>query len=196
MRFIKFFSLTGLLAVSLSYQIFAQSQTPADKKAAELKKLETAVNNAQAKVTLNERKLAIADSLITTGNQLIADSKAENKSIQADQKSLDKQYAADEKPLIKQANGKDKDAAKKANEDLKALDLKYKADNKALDTRDKEATKKATTGEADITKGKTAKKAAEEALKTSQTSLDAAKAKYDAAANPDESGTKDKKKKK
>jgi len=60
--------------------INAQALSPQDKKAAELKRLETGVNTAKTKVDLNERKLAVADSLITAGNQLTSESKTETKS--------------------------------------------------------------------------------------------------------------------
>jgi chromosome segregation ATPase len=167
-----------------------------DKKASELKKLETAVNTAKTKVALNEKQLAIADSLISTGNQMIADSKAETKTVGTERKALDKEYAANQKPLLKQSSSKEKEEAAQAKTELKALDTKYKADVKALDTRLKDATKKSTTGNSNLSKGKAAKKTAETALKTSQAALDAANEKYDAATGSGDAPEEGKKKKK
>ncbi len=193
MRLSRTFILAGFIIMALSSQVKSQAQP--DKKEAELKRLKDAVDAAQIKVNQNERKIDIADSLIRTGNQMIADAKAETKAIDADAKSTDKEYATNEKPLLKQSNSKNKDEATKAKADLKALDLKYKNDTKALDNRYKAADKKGTTGNNDITKGKTAKKTAEDALKISKANLDAATKKYEAALNAGETDTsKDKKK--
>jgi hypothetical protein len=174
----------------------AQTQTQTDKKAAELKKLETGLANAKAKVALNERKLAVADSLINAGNQLTAESKTEAKAISTDRKKLDKDYAVKEKPVSKLINSKDKAEATKARADLKALDAQYKLDSKALDTRLKDATKKSTTGNANLTKGKAGKKTAQDALKLSQTALDTAQEKYDVATGSGEEPSGKGKKKK
>jgi hypothetical protein len=161
-----------------------QAQT--DQKATALQNLETAVTNAKAKVALNEHKLVIADSLITAGNKLIAESKTETKAIDADSKKLEKQYAASQKPLTKLSTSKDKAEATKAKADLKALTLQYKTDSKAIETRIKDATKMSTSGNAALTKGKAAKQNAQDALKTSQASLKTIQAKYDAASGAEE----------
>jgi hypothetical protein len=171
-------------------------QAQADKKAAELKRLETSVASARARVTLNERQLAISDSLITLGTQQIAESKTETKAIEADRKKLDKDNANQKKSLLKLTSSKDKEEASKARADLKALNTQYMSDTKALNLRSKDATKKLTTGNTNLTKGKATKKSAKDALKLSQSALDAAQAKYDDAAAPEEnSGGKNKKKK-
>lgn len=186
--------------VVLSFLLFTplliQGQTPSpqDKKAADLKRLETGVNTAKAKVDLNERKLTVADSLITAGNQLTGESKTEIKAINADRKKLDKEYATQQKSLTKQTTSKDKEEATQARADLKALTAKYKLDSKALDTRMKDATKKSTTGTNDLTKGKANKSTAKDALKISKENLAAAQEKYDAVANAGEKGTSKKKK--
>jgi hypothetical protein len=172
------------------------SQVQTDKKAAELKKLETSVATAKARVALNERQLTVSDSLITSGTQLIAESKTETKAIEADRKKLDKDNATNQKALIKLSSSKDKEESGKARADLKALDVQYKLDSKALATRQKDATKKLSTGNANLTKGKATKKNAKDALKISQAALDAAQAKYDAASDSGEKTiAKDKKKK-
>ena len=59
--------------------------------------------------------------------------------------------------------------------------MKYKLDSKALGIRLKDATKKMSTGNANLTRGKATKKSAHDALKISQTALDGAQARYDAA---------------
>ena len=67
-RKIRFFIMLPLLFL---IPVFIQAQT--DKKEAELKKLETSLTTAKAKVALNEAQLAKSDSLITSGTQMIAE---------------------------------------------------------------------------------------------------------------------------
>jgi hypothetical protein len=178
------FRMVVMLSLLILAPIIAQAQT--DKKAADLKKLETGIATAKAKVSLNERQIAVADSLVAAGNQLILDSKAETKTIAAERKKLDKDYGTQQKSLSKLTTSKDKEQATQAKADLKALDTKYKADTKALDNRLKDATKKSTTGTSNVSKGKTSGKTAHDALKTSLATLDAAQAKYDAASGTGE----------
>lgn len=167
-----------------------------DKKQAELKKLETSLAAAKAKVALNERQLAKSDSLITLGTKMIDESKTENKAIDADRKKLDKETNAAQKPLNKLSTSKDKEEAMKAKADLKALELQYKSDTKALAVRQKDATKKFTTGNSNLTKGKAGKKSAQDALKVSRKSLEIAQEKYDTATGSgDDTSAKGKKKK-
>jgi hypothetical protein len=168
-----------LLMLSFLLLIPVLTNAQADKKQAELKKLETNLATAKAKVALNERQLAKSDSLITLGNQMIAESKTENKAIEADRKKLDKENAANQKPLTKLTTSKDKEEAMKARADLKALDLQYKSDTKALGIRLKDATKKMTTGNSNLTKGKSGKKTAQDALKISRKALEIAQERYD-----------------
>ena len=194
MRVLKSFQILVMLSIFFLAPVVTQAQT--DKKADELKKLETSVATAKAKVALNERQLNVADSLITSGNQLIAESKTETKAIEADRKKLDKDNATKQKSLSKLTTSKDKDEASKARVDLKALDVQYKSDSKALSIRSKDATKMMSTGNANMTKGKATKKNAQDALKISRATLATAQAKYDAAsASGDKTITKDKKKK-
>jgi hypothetical protein len=167
-----------------------------DKKAAEIKRLETALNTAKKNVAKHERGLAVADSLLTKGTEQLNESKAENKALATERKTLDKEYATKKKALEKLANSKDKTEATQARTDMKALDTKYLADSKALDTRLKDATKKSTTGSANVSKGKSGKTNETEALKIAQQSLDAAQEKYDIAtgtARPEEEPQKKKK---
>jgi hypothetical protein len=168
----------------------------ADKKQAELKKLETSLAAAKAKVALNERQIAKSDSLITNGTQMLSEAKTENKAIEADRKKLDKDNVTKQKSLTKLTTSKDKDESVKARADLKALDLQYKSDLKALGIRQKDATKKMSTGNANLTRGKAGKKSAQDALKISRKALDAAQERYDNAnVSADNTATKDKKKK-
>jgi septal ring factor EnvC (AmiA/AmiB activator) len=194
MRVLKSFQILVMLSIFFLAPVVTQAQT--DKKADELKKLETSVATAKAKVALNERQLNVADSLITSGTQLIAESKTETKAIEADRKKLDKDNATKQKSLSKLTTSKDKDEASKARVDLKALDVQYRSDSKALSIRLKDATKMMSTGNANLTKGKATKKNAQDALKISRATLKTAQAKYDAAsASGDNTITKDKKKK-
>jgi hypothetical protein len=186
------------ILIMLAFLILAPGLTRAqtDKKAVELKKLETGVATAKARVALNERQLTISDSLINSGTQLIAESKTETKAIETDRKKLDKDNATNQKALIKLSSSKDKEESGKARADLKALDVQYKLDSKALATRQKDATKKLSTGNANLTKGKATKKNAKDALKISQAALDAAQARYDAASDSGEKTISKEKKKK
>jgi hypothetical protein len=188
------FRILLVLPLLLLTPALVQAQT--DPKATALQNLETALTNAKAKVALNEHKLVVADSLITAGTKLIAESKTETKTIDADSKKLEKQYAASQKPLTKLSTSKDKAEATKAKADLKALTLQYKTDSKAIEARIKDATKMSTTGNAALTKGKAAKQSVQDALKTSQASLKTVQAKYDAASGAGENtNTKGKAKK-
>jgi chromosome segregation ATPase len=181
-----------MLFIAIPCVTFAQ----VDKKAAELKKLETGVNTAKNNVAKNEKLLAKADSLIAIGTTQVNDSKVEIKTIETERKKLDKDYGTSKKSLAKLATSKDKAEVTQAKADFKTLDIKYKADVKALDLRLRESTKKSTTGSANLDKGKMNKKTAEDGLKTSQAALEVAQAKYDAASGTGEGNGDDKKKNK
>lgn len=188
--------LRTLFFVSLFLSVVTvMGQGVADKKAAEVKKLEASLKTAQTKVDAIEKKNAVADSLVETGTTLMAEAKSEIKAAAQQRKALDKEYATNRKPLNKLLGSKDKAVATQAKADLKALDTQYKADVKALDAQAKAATKKMTTGEANVTKGKTARKSNDASMKTAAAALDAAQAKYDAATGV-EPPAKGKKKKK
>ena len=194
MSTVKNFRILILLPFLLLTSVLANAQ--ADKKQAELKKLETSLAAAKAKVALNEQQLSKSDSLITLGTQMTAEAKTENKAIDADRKKLDKDYATNKKSLTKLSTSKDKDESSKARADLKALSLQYNSDSKALGTRLKDATKKMSTGNANLTRGKAGKKSAQDALKISRKTLDSAQEKYDSANGSEATTTsKDKKKK-
>jgi len=161
-----------------------------------LKKLETSLAAAKAKVALNEQQSAKSDSLINLGTQMIAESKTETKAIEAARKKLDKDNVNSQKSLTKLSASKDKDESSKAKADLKALDVQYKSDSKALDTRLKDATKKMSAGNANLAKGKAGKKNAQDALKISRKTLDTAQEKYDNANGSGVNTTSKEKKKK
>jgi hypothetical protein len=183
-----------MLSFLLLIPVFLNAQT--DKKQADLKKLETSLAAAKAKVALNEQQLAKADSLITLGTQMISESKTENKAIETERKKIDKDKATKQKSLLKLSTSKDKDEATQARVDLKALDVQYKSDSKALGIRLKDATKKMSTGNANLTRGKAGKKSAQDALKISRKALDAVQEKYDNAnASGEEPAAKGRKKK-
>lgn len=192
MRMKKSFRILAMLAIFLSVPVITRAQT--DKKADELKKLEAPIATAKAKVALNEKQLTVADSLITSGTQLIADSKTETKAIAADRKKLDKDYGTSQKSLTKLTTSKDKTESVKARADLKALTMQYNSDIKALGIRSKDATKKLSTGNSNLTKGKATKKNAQDALKISQANLKTAQARYDAVTGENTSGKEKKKK--
>ena len=194
MSTLKNFRIIIMLPFLLLAPVLTKAQT--DKKQAELKRLETSLTAAKARVALNERQLANSDSLITLGNQMITESKSETKAIEADRKKLDKDNSTKQKPLIKLTTSKDKEEAIKARADLKALDLQYRSDSKALSTRLRDATKKMSVGNANLTKGKAGKKNAQDALKVSRKTMDIAQEKYDnASASGDSNISKGKKKK-
>jgi hypothetical protein len=194
MSTVKNFRILIILPFLLLTPVLTNAQ--ADKKQAELKKLETSLEAAKAKVALNEQQLAKSDSLITLGTQMLAEAKTENKAIETDRKKLDKDKAGSQKSLTKLTTSKDKDESVKARADLKALDLQYKSDLKALSTRLKDATKKMSTGNANLAKGKAGKKNAQDALKISRKSLEIAQEKYDNANGSTENATSKVKKKK
>jgi hypothetical protein len=198
MRTIMKFRILIMLPFFFLAPVLSQGQTlsPADKKAAEVKKLEVALEAAKKKVALNEKQLNNADSLISTGTDMIKEAKEETKAVGTERKTVDKTYASAKKPLVKQSTSKDKEEAMSAKTEIKALDAQYKIDTKALDTRLKVATKKSTTGTTNVTKGKTIQKTAKDALKVSEASLETAQGKYDAATGAgDDSPAKGKKKK-
>jgi hypothetical protein len=194
MSTVKSFRILILLPFLIITPVLTYAQ--ADKKQAELKKLETSLTAAKAKVALNEAQLTKSDSLITLGTKMIAESKTETKAIESDRKKLDKDNVTKQKPLMKLSTSKDKDESNKAKADLKALDLQYKSDSKALSIRLKDATKKMTTGNANLTKGKAGKKSAQDALKISRKALDNAQEKYDNANTSGENNNPKEKKKK
>jgi hypothetical protein len=183
-----------MLAIIFAGMSLAQAQGQPDKKEAELKKLETGVNQAKGKVAVQERKLAVADSLVNAGTKMITESKVEIKNVNAELKKLDKDFATEQKPLMKASTSKDKEEATQAKADLKALNTKYKADQKVLNTRLQAANKKATTGEANVNKGKAAKAAGKDAMKAAKDALTVAQKKYDTAASAGEGNAKGKKK--
>jgi len=179
MKTVTNFRVLVTLSFFLLIPVFTQAQT--DKKAAELKNLGTVISKAKTKVALNERKMAVADSLIESGDQLIAESKTETRTIESERKKLDKDNAARQKPLTKLSTSKDKAESTDARADIKALNVQYRSDAKVLNTRLKDATKKLTKGKANLTKGKAARESVRDALKASKATLKDAQAKYDAA---------------
>jgi septal ring factor EnvC (AmiA/AmiB activator) len=194
MNTVKSFRILIVLFFLLLTPVLTNAQ--ADKKQAELKKLETSLAAAKAKVALNEQQSAKSDSLINLGTQMIAESKTETKAIEAARKKLDKDNVNSQKSLTKLSASKDKDESSKAKADLKALDVQYKSDSKALDTRLKDATKKMSAGNANLAKGKAGKKNAQDALKISRKTLDTAQEKYDNANGSGVNTTSKEKKKK
>lgn len=191
---VKSFRILILLPFLFLNPVLTSAQT--DKNQAELKKLETSLAAAKAKVALNEKQLSNSDSLITLGNQMIAESKTENKAIETERKKLDKDKVTKQKSLLKLTASKDKEEANQARTDLKALDVQYKSDSKALGIRLKDATKKMSTGNANLTRGKAGKKSAQDALKISRKALNIAQEKYDDAnVSGDNTISKNKKKK-
>jgi len=171
------------LFVSILLQmILVPAAAQTDRKAAELKSLEAAVAAARARVAMNEKRVADADSIINAGKRMLDESKAELKAVDSDSRKLEKKYASQRKPVSRLVNSKERAEANKGKADLRAIDAQYKTDNRALETRLREAVRKQTTGITNIQKGKTARKNAMEALKVSNSALKTAQDKYDAAA--------------
>ncbi|NJO70278.1 MAG: hypothetical protein HC830_14230 [Bacteroidetes bacterium] len=73
------FMLAFIFMVSVSLQSFSQGAP--DKKAAEIKKLETTLKTTKANLAKAEKQLAMADSLLTTGETMVSEGKAEIKSL-------------------------------------------------------------------------------------------------------------------
>ncbi len=184
-----------LFIVSLIVPAISLAQTT-DKNAATIKKLELNVETAKKNVAKNERTMVVSDSLIQKGNEMVAESKVELKTLAAERKKLDKEYATNRKALEKQSYSKDKAEASKAKADLKALDAKYKTDAKEIDNKQKLADKNSLTGASNISKGKTSQKTAQDGLKTAREALEAAEIKLNNTTNPPEEGSTTEKKKK
>jgi hypothetical protein len=168
-----------LAGLFLCSSLTAAGQT--DKKAAEMKNLEVGIANAKARVAMNEKKLAEADSLINAGKNMILESKAEARNVDSDSRKLEKDYASQYHSLRNLSNSRDKTTANKAKTDSRALDKEYKASNRALETRLRDATKKQTTGITYIQKGKTARKNATEAITVANKTLKILQKKYNTA---------------
>jgi len=172
----------ALFVAIVLQMILVSAAAQTDRKTAELKSLDAAVAAARARVAMNEKRVADADSIINAGKRMLDESKAELKAVDSGSRKLEKKYAAERKPVSRLVNSKDKTEANKARTDLRAIDAQYKTDNRALETRLREASRKQTAGITNIQKGKTARKNAMEALKVSNNALKAAQAKYNAAA--------------
>ena len=97
-----------LVTLSFFLVLTVLTQGQSYKQAAELKDFGMGVATAKARVTLNEQKVSVADSLIESGNQLIIVSKTEAKIIDQERKKLDKDYSARQKPLTKLTTSKNK----------------------------------------------------------------------------------------
>lgn len=164
--------------------LIAGAQT--DKRPEDLKKLESAITNAKARVAMNEKKVVAADSIINTGKKMIDESKADAKNVDSESRKLEKDYAAKYKSLRKLSNSRNKAEANKARTDLRALESEHKTKNRALETEFNNALKNQNAGIANIEKGRTARMNAKDALKVSIDDLKAAQAKYDAATATDE----------
>ena len=193
----RIFSVSGILFLILSamHPLISHAQV-ANKNAAAIQKLEQNLETAKKNVAKNEKTMAVSDSLIQKGNEMVAESKTEMKALTAERKKLDKEYATSRKTMAKLSVSKDKAEAAKAKADLKVLDAKYKTDTKELDNKVKLASKNSVTGTSNISKGKTSQKAAQDGLKTARESLEAAEIKLNSATNPPEEGSTEKKKKK
>ncbi|MBN2743118.1 MAG: hypothetical protein JXR39_04400 [Marinilabiliaceae bacterium] len=137
-------------------------------------KHEMAIKKAEDKVAKIEKKMAIADSLITAGNVVKGDLKGEEDGQTGRLKEVQSEYASESKRLEKLMKSKDQTEVKQASLEKKALDAKYKADMKELDAVNKDAAKKAGKAEANIKKGKDLKKVAEKELKVARKELAAA----------------------
>jgi hypothetical protein len=167
-----------------------------DKKAAELKRLEGNIDMAKKNVEKYRHMMHMADSLTSTGTEQANKSKAELKELSAKRKVTDKDYATHKKEVEKRINSKDKAESTAAKTESKDMDTKYRAEVKDLENREREATRMSSVSAANLTKGKNFKKTAEDGLKTSQAAVEAAQAKYNAAAGLKEEDTGGKKKKK
>ncbi len=173
------FLLLSTLIVCLLFSNVLNAQT--DKNDLKLQKLKENVARYEAKVAAKERKMEIADSLVTTGEYMMYDAEDVFEDVEEEQSTLDKEYKTKYKELAKLQKSKDTETVNKAAADLKALEIQYKADTKVLDTRIKELTKKAMKGQSNMDKGKDMQKTTSQYLKEAKERLEAAKEKYEAA---------------
>ncbi len=171
-----------------------QPQTPEMKKAAELKRLETAMETAKASLDRAERKVVTADSLLNVGPELIKQGKADQKQISSEKSVREKGYNTKVKALEKQMKSKDKAEVAEARKEFKSIDTQYKADMKELTAKERDALKKISTGENNKTKGKMTQKTSRESVKRAEAQLEAAQARLDAAKGGDKSVNQKKKK--
>ena len=182
--YIRSFSITVILTLT---GFTLQAQTVPNSAA--VAKLETAVNDAKAKVALNEKKITAADSIIDAGKKLIDEAKDEIKSIDAESKKYEKDYASRFKTVKKLTGSKDKTEAKKAATDLRALETEHRNTNRNFELKMNNAYKRQTTGLSTIDKGQKAKFTAKTALDNSNDALKAAQQKYeDATGTGDDKG--------
>jgi hypothetical protein len=164
----------GLLAAFCTFALLAAAQTKTNPAAPGASKEQVALDRARANQAKIEKKVAYADSLISSGTTIIDECDGQISEIEAKRKQLDKEHATKLKELTKQSNSKDKEEALAAKAELKKLDLQYKADVKASDTEHKALVKKSTTASASVQKGKTTKKDSGQALKAAQKATAAA----------------------
>lgn len=172
-----------MVAVFSFNPTFAQTQpqTPESKKAAELKRLETAVVTAKLSLDKAEKRAATADSLLNVGPEMVKQGKAELKQVESEKSVREKGYKAKVKALDKQLKSKDKTEVAEGRKELKSVDTQYRADMKEVATKERDAQKKITTGENNKTRGKSTQKTSLDAVKRAQETLDAAQAKLDAS---------------
>ena len=159
-----------------------------------INKLETAINDAKARVALNEKKIAAADSLIDLGKKMIDESKDEIKAIDAESKKYEKDYAPRYKAIKKLTASKDKAEARKASNELRTLEAEHRTANRGFEAKMNNAYKKQNLGLAAIDKGQKAKYFAKTALDTAEDALKTAQEKYDEATTPAEEKGKGKSK--
>ncbi len=168
-----------MLLLCFLFSSIIRAQT--DKNELRIQRLKENVARYETKVASKERKLEIADSLITTGEDMIYKAEDAFVLVENQQTNLDKEYRRHYKQLAKLQKSKDEEVADKAEADLKALYTQYKSDTKAIDAKIKNLTKQATAGQNNIAKGKEMRKTAGKDLKEAQARLDVAVEKYEAA---------------
>jgi len=159
-------------AIVISFGVKAQQ--PSNPATPKPSKEQVALNRAEANQAKIERKIAVADSLMTVGNATVEENQALYDQNQADRKTLDKEYAAKSKELNKALKSKDAQEVAAAKAELKQTDLDYKNAAKKSDTEMKALLKKIDTGLANVNKGKTIKKESSKALKDAQKATAAA----------------------
>ena len=111
-RFISGAAFLALLIISNC--LIAQT----DKNELKLQKLKENVERYEARVAAKERKMEIADSLLTTGENMLFEAEDEFEIVDQEQIALDKEYKASYKELAKLQRSKDETIASKADDEL------------------------------------------------------------------------------
>ncbi len=152
------------------FALTANSQSTS-KQEAEIAKLRTQLERARVAHEKQEKKVQIADSLITVGSTMREESSDEIKAAVSAMKARNKEYSTQRKSLEKRLKSKSREDVAEAKAEIKTLDAEYKAELKAHDALMKAQNKKSADGTKNLERGKTMKKEAGKMLKETSRNL-------------------------